>query len=94
MITYGRSRDAAYRAKNLRFNENKSTYSVFRSEECLGDIELNVPGEHNILNSLAAVVLGLEMGLSFEMIQAGITPYSGVRRRFDIKGIYLYLIHI
>ena len=88
MITYGRSRDAAYRAKNLRFHENKSTYSVFRAEECLGDIELNVPGEHNILNSLAAVVLGLEMGLSFNMIAKGMKSYLGVRRRFDIKGVY------
>ena len=88
MITYGRSRDAAYRAKNLRFHENKSTYSVFRAEECLGDIELNVPGEHNILNSLAAVVLGLEMGLSFEIIRKGAHSYKGVRRRFDIKGSY------
>ena len=88
MITYGRSRDAAYRAKNLRFHENKSTYSVFRAEECLGDIELNVPGEHNILNSLAAVVLGLEMGLSFNMIAKGMKTYLGVRRRFDIKGVY------
>jgi len=88
MTTYGRSRDAAYRAKNLRFQENKSTYSVFRAEECLGEIKLNVPGEHNILNSLAAVVLGLEMGLSFKTIQKGILAYKGVRRRFDIKGIF------
>ena len=88
MTTYGRSRDAAYRARNLQFKENKSTYSVFRSEECLGDIELNVPGEHNILNSLAAVVLGLEMGLSFQTIKEGILSYKGVRRRFDIKGTY------
>ena len=88
MITYGRSRDAAYRAKNLRFHENKSTYTVFRAEECLGDIELNVPGEHNVLNSLAAVTLGIEMGLSFENIAKGIQSYKGVRRRFDIKGIH------
>ena len=88
MITYGRSRDAAYRAKNLRFYENKSTYTVFRAEECLGEIELNVPGEHNILNSLAAVTLGLEMGLSFTNISKGIQAYKGVRRRFDIKGIH------
>ena len=88
MITYGRSRDAAYRAKNLRFHENKSTYTVFRAEECLGEIELNVPGEHNILNSLAAVTLGLEMGLSFRNISKGIQAYSGVRRRFDIKGVF------
>ncbi|MFL2983554.1 MAG: UDP-N-acetylmuramate--L-alanine ligase [Candidatus Neomarinimicrobiota bacterium] len=88
IITYGRSRDAAYRAKNLRFQENKSTYSVFRAEECLGDIEINAPGEHNILNSLAAVILGLEMGLSFKTIKSGIKSYNGVRRRFDIKGNY------
>jgi len=88
MTTYGKSRDAAYRAKNLRFQENKSTYSVFRAEECLGEIKLNVPGEHNVLNSLAAIVLGLEMGLSFQTIQKGIYEYKGVRRRFDIKGTF------
>lgn len=86
MTTYGRSRDAAYRAENLRFHENKSTYDVFRAEECLGEIQLHVPGEHNVLNSLAAVVLGLELGLPFNIIQKGITSYDGVRRRFDIKG--------
>ena len=88
MTTYGRSRDAAYRAKNIRFQENKSTYSLFRAEECLGEIKLNVPGEHNVLNSLAAVVLGIEMGLSFHDIQKGIFNYKGVRRRFDIKGTF------
>ena len=88
MTTYGRSRDAAYRARNLRFKEHKSTYSVFRAEENLGEIQLNVPGEHNVLNSLAAVVLGLEMGLSFKKISAGIASYKGVRRRFDIKGTH------
>jgi len=88
MTTYGRSRDAAYRAENLRFKENFSTYSVFRAEENLGDIQLNVPGEHNVLNSLAAVVLALELGLSFETIQSGMRGYQGVCRRFDIKGIH------
>ncbi len=88
MTTYGRSRDAAYRAENLRFHENSSTYTVFRAEENMGDIQLNVPGEHNVLNSLATVVLGLEMGLSFNTIQGGIASYQGVRRRFDIKGVH------
>ena len=39
MTTYGRSRDAAYRARNIRFNENKSTYIVSYREECLGEIK-------------------------------------------------------
>ena len=88
MTTYGRSRDAAYQARKIRFNENKSTYTVFCGKECLGKINLNVPGEHNVLNSLAAVTLGLEMGLSFNEIKKGIQNYSGVRRRFDIKGVH------
>ena len=88
MTTYGRSRDAAYRAGKIRFNENKSTYTVSYGGECLGEINLNVPGEHNVMNSLAAVTLGLEMGLSFNEIQKGIQSYSGVRRRFEIKGIH------
>ena len=88
MTTYGRSRDAAYRAENLRFDSTNSTYSVFRAEENLGEIRINVPGEHNVLNSLASVVIGLEMGLSFSKIQKGIETYNGVRRRFEIKGCY------
>ena len=88
MTTYGRSRDAAYRARKIRFNENKSTYTVSYGGKCLGEINLNVPGEHNVMNSLAAVTLGLEMGLSFDEIQKGIRRYSGVRRRFEIKGIH------
>ena len=88
MTTYGRSRDAAYRAENLRFQENRSTYDIFRAEDKMGEIQLNVPGEHNVLNSLAAIVLGLEMGLDFNHIKVGIASYTGVRRRFEVKGIH------
>ena len=72
MTTYGKSRDAVYRAKNIRFRENKSTYSVFHSKENLGEIQVALPGEHNVLNSLAAVTVGLEMGLSFQSIQSSL----------------------
>lgn len=88
ITTFGQSRDAAYRAENIRFNENKSTYTLFCAEENLGEIHLNVPGEHNIMNSLGAVTLGFELGLSFNSIKKGLTNYNGVRRRFDIKGVY------
>ena len=88
ITTYGRSRDADFRAENLQFSRSQSEYSVFRKKEKLGDIKLNVPGEHNVMNSLGAVVLGLEMGLTFQEIQTGINAYQGVRRRFEIKGTY------
>ena len=88
VTTFGLSRDAAFRAEELEFKENKSTYSLFRAEENLGKIHLNVPGEHNIMNSLGAVALGFELGLSFNSIKNGLLSYNGVRRRFDIKGTH------
>ena len=63
-------------------------YTLWENDHENGTIKLNVPGEHNVLNSLAAVVIGLEMGLSFSSIQRGISTYKGVRRRFDIMGCY------
>ena len=56
ITTYGRSRDADFRAENLQFSRNRSTYSVFREKEKLGDIKLNVPGEHNVMNSLCCLL--------------------------------------
>ena len=78
----------AYRAENIRFNENKSTYSFFRAEEYQGEIHLNIPGEHNVMNSLGVAVFSFELGLSFDDIKKGLQNYKGVRRRFDIKGLY------
>ena len=47
---------------------------------------MQVPGEHNVLNALASVALGIEMNIPFHDIAAGLESYKGVRRRFDIKG--------
>ena len=46
-----------------------------------------MPGKHNVLNSLAAIAVGFELGLDLDVIANGIHNYSGVRRRFEIKGI-------
>ncbi|MDR1616487.1 MAG: UDP-N-acetylmuramate--L-alanine ligase [Syntrophomonadaceae bacterium] len=52
----------------------------------LGHIELSVPGRHNAVNALAAVITGLEIGLSFEDIAGAIKKYTGAKRRFQITG--------
>ena len=44
------------------------------------------PGDHNVLNSLAAITLAMEMEIPFNLIQKGLSEYQGVRRRFEIKG--------
>jgi UDP-N-acetylmuramate--alanine ligase len=54
------------------------------SHERLGQIRLNVPGRHNVLNSLAAIALALELGLEFSAIAKGLAEFRGVKRRFEI----------
>jgi UDP-N-acetylmuramate--alanine ligase len=51
-----------------------------------GDVRLNVPGRHNLQNALAVVAVGLELGLPFERIAAGLAEFRGAERRFEVKG--------
>jgi len=51
-----------------------------------GALTLNVPGRHNLQNALAAVVVGLELGLPFERIVSGLAEFRGAERRFEVKG--------
>jgi UDP-N-acetylmuramate--alanine ligase len=52
----------------------------------LGTLALAVPGRHNLLNALAAVAVGMDLGLSFDRISAGLKDFRGVERRFEIRG--------
>jgi UDP-N-acetylmuramate--alanine ligase len=57
-----------------------------RSSVTLGPLMLNVPGRHNLQNALATVAVGLELGLPFERIAAGLHDFRGVERRFEVRG--------
>jgi UDP-N-acetylmuramate--alanine ligase len=52
----------------------------------LGEIQLRVPGRHNLQNALAAVAVGLELGLSFERVAVGLEEFRGAERRFEVRG--------
>jgi len=54
--------------------------------ETLGTLTLAVPGRHNLLNALAAVAVGMELGLSFDRVAAGLKDFRGAERRFDVRG--------
>jgi UDP-N-acetylmuramate--alanine ligase len=54
--------------------------------ETLGTLTLGVPGRHNLLNALAAVAVGMELGLSFDRVAAGLKDFRGAERRFDVRG--------
>jgi UDP-N-acetylmuramate--alanine ligase len=52
----------------------------------LGTVTLAVPGRHNLLNALAAIAVGMELGLSFDRVAAGLKDFRGAERRFEVRG--------
>ncbi|KHD35245.1 UDP-N-acetylmuramate--alanine ligase [Clostridium acetobutylicum] len=76
------------RAKNISFNESGfSSFDVYKSSELLFNIELNVPGKHNILNALSAIASALTLKISHKSIIDGLKSFKGTHRRFEIKGV-------
>jgi UDP-N-acetylmuramate--alanine ligase len=52
----------------------------------LGQVQLNVPGRHNVTNALACISLGLSLSIDFDVIRESLKEYQGVQRRFQLKG--------
>ena len=87
-VTYGFSTQADITADAINLSGMNSCYRLKIRGQEMGSIKLRVPGRHNALNSLAAVGVGLELGISLEDINVGLESYSGVDRRFQVKGDY------
>ncbi|MDX9888979.1 MAG: UDP-N-acetylmuramate--L-alanine ligase [Anaerovoracaceae bacterium] len=87
VITFGLTEDCTYWANNIRFTEDGyPQYELYHKEEFLVEMSLSVPGEHNILNSLAAFSCGHTLGVSIESMQKTLKGFKGTQRRFDIQG--------
>ncbi|MEW6510425.1 MAG: UDP-N-acetylmuramate--L-alanine ligase [Bacteroidota bacterium] len=85
IITYGLNGQADLQAVDLRHKENRTRFVVVRSGTDLGEIELQIPGKHNVQNALAAIGVGLELGVPFAKAKAGIEKFTGVFRRWEVK---------
>jgi UDP-N-acetylmuramate--alanine ligase len=86
VVTYGLAADADIRAADVRPSPNESRYDVYRGGEKLGEMRWAVAGRHNIINSLAAVGVGLELGVPFKTIVEALASFKGVGRRMELKG--------
>lgn len=86
LITYGFGEDAQLRASNWRCEQGMNTADIYQNNVLLGTMKLQVPGKHNISNGLAAIAAGLEIGMRFEEITAGLMQFGGARRRFQLLG--------
>lgn len=83
-ISYGWE-DANYAAIDVRDLKGSSAFTVVRNGETLGDIELGIPGHHNILNALAAVALADSCGAEFSLVVRALATFAGAKRRFETK---------
>ncbi len=85
-VTYGISSQADLQAVDVTSKGLTSKFTVVHNSQPLGKITLNMPGEHNVYNSLASIAVGLELGISFKKIKAALEKVQGVQRRLEIKG--------
>lgn len=85
IFTYGLSPQADIRAINIKHDKNFSEFTVTYLGKELGQIKLNIPGLHNVKNSLAALTIAKEMGVEFNVIKKALESFAGVYRRFETK---------
>ena len=87
VVGYGMADDAQVRGANVRQEQGESLVDVYQHGQLLGTLRLHVPGMHNISNALAAVAAGLEIGMTFDELAAGLKEFGGARRRFQLLGV-------
>jgi len=84
--TYGMSTQADFRAKDVVIEGMRSRFKVYHLGMLLGEIELNLPGIHNVYNSLASIAVGTELDIPFDIIRSALQTAEGVQRRLEVKG--------
>jgi UDP-N-acetylmuramate--alanine ligase len=85
--TYGRAADADLRLTDLEVGRDSTSYTAILDGAELGRVRIRVPGEHMALNSAAALLAGLELGLPAAGLVDGLARFGGVHRRFELKGV-------
>jgi len=86
-ITYGLNENLDYQAVDLRLDSFNSSFTIMNQANMLGEITLNMPGKHNVLNALGACALCRELGIAFESIKKGLESFRGVERRFEQRAL-------
>ena len=87
VLTYGIHQDADIRAIDIQQVENKTSFKVVsKGTDKQLTLTLNMPGEHNVLNTLAAIAVAKELNVDDEAIQQAFEKFQGIGRRFQING--------
>ncbi|MFH1460459.1 MAG: UDP-N-acetylmuramate--L-alanine ligase [Candidatus Omnitrophota bacterium] len=85
IITYGFSKNCDIYAFNVKTVAGAVTFKCIYKGDLIGEFRLNIPGIHNVLNSLAVICLGVELEIDRYIIEEALNVFSGANRRFQIK---------
>ncbi len=87
VLTYGIHNDADIKAVNIKQVENRTSFTVIsKKTKSKLDLTLNMPGEHNVLNTLAAIAVARELDVDDTAIKKAFDKFAGIGRRFQING--------
>jgi UDP-N-acetylmuramate--alanine ligase len=86
VTTYGLLAGAQVRAVDVRHSDGRMAFRVVRAGMPDLDVQLNLPGSHNVLNALAAIAVGMEVGVPDQAIVKALAEFKGVGRRFQRYG--------
>jgi UDP-N-acetylmuramate--alanine ligase len=84
-ISYGEDRNAVYRFDRVTATDFGSRFEIWFRDTKLGELDLGVPGKHNVSNALAVASLATEVGVAFPKIAEALASFRGARRRFEVK---------
>jgi UDP-N-acetylmuramate--alanine ligase len=86
VVGVGESAAADLRAEDLEFAGSTSRFTVVDHGRRLGEVSLQIPGRHYVLDALAALAAGLRLGFAFADLRRGLEAFTGTRRRMEYKG--------
>ncbi len=82
--TYGLDKKADFMAKSLRFEGPTMHFTVTFRGKSLGQLQVRLPGRHNVSNALAAVAVAHELGIPFKKIRSALKKFKGIGRRLEV----------
>ncbi|PID39034.1 MAG: UDP-N-acetylmuramate--L-alanine ligase [Proteobacteria bacterium] len=85
-VTYGTTSQADYSLKDIKPQGLATRFTPVRHGEACEPITLNMVGQHNVLNALAAVAVAEELDIDYAVIRRALDGFNGVQRRFTIRG--------
>ncbi len=86
VVTVGESAGADVRIHGLTLDGSTSSCRVSRGGDDLGELRLRIPGRHYVLDAVAALAMGLRLGLPYDTLAEGLGGFIGTGRRMELKG--------